>query len=64
MGPIANLGHFESTAEIFFVYIALISLARGPILIITSWFAKVLHGLSYLPLSHLSRIYSILYSML
>jgi len=42
IGPHGKLGHFESTAE-FFVYIASISLASGPILSITSWFAKVLH---------------------
>jgi hypothetical protein len=32
--------------ENFFVYIASISLASGPILSITSWFAKVLRGLA------------------
>jgi hypothetical protein len=46
IGPLGKLGHFELTAEIFFVYIASISLASGPILSITSWLAKVLHGKS------------------
>ena len=43
IGPLGKLGHFESAAEIFLVYIASISLASEPILSITSWFAKVLH---------------------
>ncbi len=42
IGPLGKLSHFESTAEIFLVYIASISLASGPILSITSWYAKVL----------------------
>jgi hypothetical protein len=46
IGPLGKLGHFESTAEIFLVYIASISLASGPILSITSWYAKVLRGKS------------------
>ncbi len=44
IGPLGKLGRFESTAEIFLVYIASISLASGPILSITSWYAKVLRG--------------------
>ncbi len=42
IGPLGKLGHFESAAEIFLVYIDSISLASGPILSITSWYAKVL----------------------
>ncbi len=44
IGPLGKLGHFESAAEIFLVYIASISLESGPILRITSWYAKVLRG--------------------
>ncbi len=44
IGPLGKLGCFESTAEIVFVYNASISLVSGPILSITSWYAKVLHG--------------------
>ncbi len=44
IGPLGKLGHFETAAEIFLVYIASISLASGPILSITSWYAKVLCG--------------------
>jgi hypothetical protein len=44
IGPLGKLGHFESTAEIFLVYIASISLASGPILSITSWYTKVLRA--------------------
>jgi hypothetical protein len=44
IGPLGKLGLFESTAEIFFVDIASISFASGPILRITFRFAKVLHG--------------------
>jgi hypothetical protein len=44
IGPLGKLGHFESAAEIFLVYIASISLASGPILSITSWHAKVLRA--------------------
>ncbi len=43
--PTCKLGHFESAAEIFLVYIASISLARGSILSITSLYAKVLRAL-------------------
>ncbi len=39
-GPLGKLGCFESTAEIFFVYIASISLESGPIQCITSWYTK------------------------
>ncbi len=46
--PLGKPGHFESTAEFFFVYIVSVSLASGPILSITSWYAKVLNALSYL----------------
>ncbi len=45
ISPLGKLGHFESAAEIFLVFIASISLASGPILSITSWYAKVLHVL-------------------
>ncbi len=45
IGPLGKLGHFESAAEIFLVYIASISLASGPILSITSWYTKVLRGM-------------------
>ncbi len=48
IGPLGKLGRFESTAEIFLVYIASISLASGPILSITSWYTKVLRGKSFL----------------
>jgi hypothetical protein len=48
IGPLGKRGHFESTAEFFFVYSASISLASGPILSITSGFAKVLHELLFL----------------
>ncbi len=46
IGPFGKLGHFKSTAKKFFVYmyIASIILARGLILSIISWYAKVLHG--------------------
>jgi len=44
---LTKLGHFESTAD-FFVYIASISFASEPILSITSWYDKVLHGRVYL----------------
>ncbi len=37
------LDRFESTCWFFFVYISSISIASGPILSITTWFAKVLH---------------------
>jgi hypothetical protein len=47
MGPLGKLGCFESTAEIFLVYIASISLASGPILSITSWYAKVLCAFTF-----------------
>jgi hypothetical protein len=43
IGPLGKLGHFESTAEIFLVYIASISLASGPILSITSWVVAAYH---------------------
>ncbi len=33
ISPLGKLGHFESAAEIFLVYIASISLASGPIYI-------------------------------
>jgi hypothetical protein len=43
IGQLDKLGSFESTAD-FFVYIASVSLASGPILNVTSWHAKVIHG--------------------
>jgi hypothetical protein len=42
IGLLGKLGRFESTAEFFFVYIALISLASEPILSMTSLYTKIL----------------------
>jgi hypothetical protein len=44
IGPLAKLGCFKSTAENFLVYIVTVSLASGPILSLTSWYAGVLYG--------------------
>ncbi len=47
IGPLAKLGRFKSTADNFLVYIITISLASGPIRSLNSWYAKVLHELSF-----------------
>jgi hypothetical protein len=47
IGPLAKLGCFKSTADNFLVHIITISLESGPIRSLTSWYAKVLHGLSF-----------------
>ncbi len=46
IGPLAMLGCFKSTAENFLIYFVTISLASGPILSLTSWYAGVLHEVS------------------
>ncbi len=43
IGPLVKLGCFKSTSEIFLVYFVTISLASGPILSLTSWYATVLY---------------------
>jgi hypothetical protein len=47
IGPLAKLGCFKSTAENFLVYFVTISLASGPILSLTSWYAGVLYVTNY-----------------
>ncbi len=44
MGPLAKLGCYKLTADVFFAYVVTNSLLSGQILSFTSWYA-VFHGL-------------------